>query len=104
MPKPESDIDDVCANYLKALADSNRLKIVKALQMGPLTVSDLAELLEVDIQKISHHLRILFHAQVLTVQKDGKYRYYRLSPSLTAKRSSGKELDLGCCTIGLRVQ
>ena len=71
--------------------------------MGPLTVSDLAELLEVDIQKISHHLRILFHADVVTVQKEGKYRYYRLNPGLTAKRSSGKEIDLGCCTIGLRV-
>jgi DNA-binding transcriptional ArsR family regulator len=35
-----------CANYLKALADPIRLQIVRALQSGPMSVSDLSMLLD----------------------------------------------------------
>jgi len=65
--------DQRCAEYLKAIGDPIRLKIVKALQTCPFTVSDLAEFLELDIQKVSHHLRILYHADLVKIQKDGKY-------------------------------
>lgn len=98
----ETNTDETCANYLKALGDPIRLRIVKALQVGPLTVSDLAELLELDIQKISHHLRILFHSDLLTLKKDGKFRYYQLNGAFVKSRQSNRALDLGCCTIGLR--
>lgn len=94
--------DDQCAAYLKALGDPIRLRIVKGLQSGPLTVSDLAELLEVEMQKVSHHLRILFHADLVTIQKEGKYRYYQLNSTFVKNRHSIQALDLGCCTIGLR--
>jgi DNA-binding transcriptional ArsR family regulator len=98
----EVNTDDNCANYLKALGDPIRLRIIKALQTGKLTVSDMAELLEIDIQKVSHHLRILFHADLLTIQKEGRFRYYELNPNFVKSRQSNKSLDLGCCTIGLR--
>jgi len=98
----EEDANATCANYLKALGDPIRLRIVKALQSGPLTVSDLAEFLALDIQKVSHHLRILFRADLLTLQKVGKFRYYELNSTFVKKRHSNKSLDLGCCTIGLR--
>jgi DNA-binding transcriptional ArsR family regulator len=102
MAKTKPDVDDTCANYLKALGDPTRLRIVKALQIGPLTVSDLAELLEVDMQKVSHHLRILFHADLLTLQREGKFRYYELNSNFVKRRQSSNALDLGCCTLGLR--
>ncbi len=98
----ETDTDGTCANYLKALGDPVRLRIVKALQSGPLTVSDLAELLEIDIQKTSHHLQVLFHADLLTLQREGKFRYYALNGSFVKSRQAAKTLDFGCCTIGLR--
>ena len=102
MAETEANTDDTCANYLKALGDPIRLRIVKALQSGPLTVSDLAELLELDIQKVSHHLRILFHSDLLTLKRDGKYRYYQLNANFVKNRQPSKSIDLGCCTIGLR--
>ena len=37
---------EVCAGYLKAIGDSNRLQIVKALQSSPLAVTDLSLLLD----------------------------------------------------------
>ncbi len=97
-----TNTDETCANYLKALGDPIRLGIVKGLQMGPLTVSDLAELLELDIQKVSHHIRILFHSNLLTLKKEGKFRYYQLNEIFVKNRQSNKSIDLGCCTIGLR--
>jgi DNA-binding transcriptional ArsR family regulator len=98
----ETDANNDCANYLKALGDPIRLGIVKALQSGPLTVSDLALLLELEVQKVSHHIRILFHADLVSLQRQGKFRYYELNSIFVRKRSSKKSLDLGCCTIGMR--
>jgi len=102
MVETEVDANKSCANYLKALGDPIRLRIVKALRNGPLSVSDLAEFLELDIQKVSHHLRVLFHADLLAIQRQGKYRYYELNSTFLKNRHSMKSLDLGCCTIGLR--
>ncbi len=88
----------VCATYLKALGDPVRLQIVKALQCGPLTVTDVAELLDIELPNVSHHLRVLFHAQLVTTEKDGKFSYYRLNSEFLMRRS----LDFGCCKIDLR--
>jgi DNA-binding transcriptional ArsR family regulator len=92
----------VCATYLKALADPIRLKIVKALQAGPLTVSDIAELLEMEMPNVSHHLRVLFHARLVTAEKEGRFQYYRLNSEFLKNRSLAKSLDFGCCKIDLR--
>jgi predicted transcriptional regulator len=97
----DQQTDQRCAEYLKAIGDPIRLKIIKALQTCPFTVSDLAEFLELDIQKVSHHLRILYHADLVKIQKDGKYRYYELNPEFVSKKPSSKGLNLGCCTIGI---
>ena len=92
----------LCATYLKALGDPVRLQIVKALQCGPLTVSDLVELLDVEMPNVSHHLRVLFHAHLVTTEKDGKFSYYRLNAEFLTSRSVAKSLDFGCCKIDLR--
>ena len=60
-----------CATYLKALADPFRLQIIRALQSGPLSVSDVAELLESNLANASHHLRVLFHAGIVITERDG---------------------------------
>ncbi|MEY4179936.1 MAG: Transcriptional repressor SdpR [Planctomycetota bacterium] len=99
-----SDTDDFaqCATYLKALADPIRLRLVRALQHGPMTVSDLAELLETELANISHHLRVLFHADLVTIRKDGKFSYYELNREFIANQAVAKTLHLGCCKIDLR--
>ena len=92
----------VCAVYLKAIGDPIRLQIVKALQCGPMTVSDIAELLELQLPNASHHLRVLFHANLAVIEKDGKFSYYRLNEEFLKRRSVSKSLDFGCCKIDLR--
>lgn len=92
-----------CATYLKALADPLRLQLVRALQTGPLTVSDLTMLLEQEIGTVSHHLRVLYHADLVTTRREGKFIYYSLQDRLmSARRAATKNaLDLGCCKLDM---
>lgn len=92
----------VCATYLKALGDPVRYQIIKALQCGPLSVSDMVELLDLEMANVSHHLRVLFHAHLVTTEKDGKFSYYQLNKEFLKNRSLISSLDFGCCKIDLR--
>jgi ArsR family transcriptional regulator len=93
-----------CAKFLKALADSDRLKIVQCLQEGPKNVSEISSLLNQELANVSHHLGVLRHAGLVLDEKQGKYVIYSLHPSVIRP---GKDdghvdtLDLGCCRIVL---
>ena len=91
----------LCAAYLKALGDPIRLQIVKALQSGAMSVSDLALLLDLELANVSHHLRVLFHADLVTTQREGKYIYYHLNQQFLKNPSLAQSLDFGCCKIDL---
>ena len=93
---------DVCASYLKALGDSNRLQIIRALRASPLTVTDLSLLLETELANVSHHLRVLFHAGLVTTQRDGKFIYYQINTKVFRNKTVSKALDLGCCRLEMR--
>jgi DNA-binding transcriptional ArsR family regulator len=99
---PNTAQTTACASYLKALGDPIRLQIVRALQAGPLSVSDLGELLGIEMANVSHHLRVLFHAHLVTTRRDGKFIYYHLNEQFLKARSVAKSLDFGCCKIDLR--
>jgi ArsR family transcriptional regulator len=94
---------DVCARYLKALSEPDRLKIIQCLQAGPKNVSEIAALLDRELVNVSHHLGVLRHAGLVQDEKQGKFVVYSLHPSVLAKKKEsddGKEmLDLGCCRL-----
>ncbi len=93
---------DSLRQLFKALGDPVRLQVVRALRTGPLSVTDIAQLLEEDITKISHHLRVLFHSKLVTTTRDGKYIYYQLNTEFLSHRAARKQLDFGCCKIELQ--
>lgn len=93
-----------CAKTLKALADADRLKIIQCLQQGPRNVSQIADLLGVDIANASHHLSVLRHAGLVHDQKQGKYVIYSLDPESFPPQEDGgpcRSIDLGCCRLDL---
>ena len=90
---------EMCANYLKALGDVNRLQIMRALRASPLTVTDLSLLLDSEMANVSHHLRVLFHAGLVTTQRDGKFIYYQINRDIVRRKTVTSALDLGCCRI-----
>ncbi|MCU6479024.1 ArsR/SmtB family transcription factor [Arthrobacter sp. A2-55] len=71
------------AVVFKALADPNRLRllsIVKAEASGESCVCDLTEPLDLGQPTVSHHLKILVDAGLLSREKRGTWAYYSLVP------------------------
>jgi len=92
-----------CARFLKALGDPIRIQIIRELQSGPKTVSDLALMLELELANVSHHLRVLYNAQLVTTEREGKYIYYALRRDIPNNRALPAGLfDFGCCKLDMR--
>lgn len=66
-------------DVLKALADENRLRALRALQDGEMCVCQLVALLELAPSTVSKHLSILRAARLVESRKEGRWLYYRLS-------------------------
>ena len=68
---------------LKALADPTRLRLVSmvaAHEGGEACVCDLTDPLGLTQPTISHHLKVLVDAGILTRDQRGKWAYYALVP------------------------
>lgn len=63
---------------MKALADGNRVKIIKMLQVRELCVCELRAALGLAQPSVSKHLRILEEAGLVESRKDGPWVNYRL--------------------------
>ena len=66
------DVAVIC----KALGDSNRLQIVQMLSDGEKCGCKLLEAFEITQPTLSHHMKILCDAGIVTGRKDGKWTYY----------------------------
>jgi ArsR family transcriptional regulator len=68
----------VLADRLKALADPTRLRMLDLLaqQAAPLCVCDITPQFDQRQPTISHHLRILREAGLISVEKRGTWSYY----------------------------
>ncbi len=64
---------------MKALSDSNRVKIVKMLQRRMLCVCEIQAALGLAQSTASKHLKVLEEAGLITSAKDGQWVNYRLA-------------------------
>lgn len=71
--------DHDTVQVLKALADGNRLRIVRALAARRACVCELAHALGLSQPNLSRHLRILENAGLVTPRKEGAWTEYRLA-------------------------
>ncbi len=65
-------------NITKALADSNRVRILLALRDGELCVCQIVEFCALAPSTVSKHLSILQQAGLLESRKTERWVYYRL--------------------------
>lgn len=72
--------DEQLLAFFKALADSNRLKVVGLLTQKPRSVEELAALLGVRPSTASHHLMVLSEAGLVNARAEGYYNVYQLTP------------------------
>jgi DNA-binding transcriptional ArsR family regulator len=88
---------------MKALAEENRLRLMRLLLEGERSVNELAEATGMSQYNVSKHLRILREAGLLAQEKNGQQRLYAIAPTLAehlAKNAS--VLDLGCCQFDFK--
>ncbi len=79
-PLRESDAEMV-SSLLKAVADPTRLRLLSLIgscEAGEMCVCDLTEPLDLSQPTISHHLKVLTDAGILTREKRGTWAYYRI--------------------------
>ena len=64
------------ARIFKAFCDENRLQILELLRSGEKCACKLLEELHIGQPTLSHHMKILCDAGIVTGRKDGKWTYY----------------------------
>jgi predicted transcriptional regulator len=70
--------DEQLLTFFKALADANRLKIVGLLAQQPYSVEELAALLNLRPPTVSHHLKMLSEAGLVSARAESYYNVYQL--------------------------
>lgn len=76
---PDEDALYDLAELFKVFGDSTRIRILYALFEEDICVCDLAEALNMTQSAISHQLRILKQAKLVSARRDGKSVIYSLS-------------------------
>lgn len=72
-------IYDELAQIAKAMANPNRLRIIELLAQAPSPVEYIAKQTGLSVANASQHLQTLKGAHIVTIEKRGKYNFYRLA-------------------------
>ncbi|RXT57984.1 ArsR/SmtB family transcription factor [Lacticaseibacillus chiayiensis] len=62
----------------KTMSDPTRMRIILAIAKGPITVNELAAMLDLGQSTVSHQLRILKQTRLVVGDRSGKQIYYHL--------------------------
>ena len=69
------------ASICHTLANPKRLEIIDKLRIGELSVTQLAEALEISQSNLSQHLSVMRQRGIVTTRREGLNVFYRLSNS-----------------------
>ena len=67
------------ADFFSMFADPTRLKIISALSMSEMCVTDISNILKLNQTTVSHQLKLLKSMGTVQYRRDGKIIYYSLS-------------------------
>lgn len=68
-----------------ALADPTRLEILQRLRVGETQAGDIAAAFDVSRPAISHHLKVLVDAGLITMRRQAQSRLYSIDEQAVAK-------------------
>ena len=77
MPDDDTLID--LAELFKVFGDSTRIKILSALSGGDLCVCDISKAVGMTNSAVSHQLKILKNAELVSFRREGKTVFYSLA-------------------------
>jgi DNA-binding transcriptional ArsR family regulator len=86
------------AALLAAISEPTRLRVLWQLAKGPEHVGNLADIVDIRMVNMSHHLGVMRQAGVLEDEKDGRRVIYRLRPDIFTKGTTPDVL--GVLTLG----
>src|SRR5690554_6693284 len=66
------------SELFKVLGDETRTRILYLLSLEELCVCDIAEIMEMSLPAVSHHLRLLKALRLVKYRRDGKQVFYSL--------------------------
>jgi len=69
------------ARITRSMANPHRLEIIELLAQGEFSVEQIAEQTSLSIANASQHLQVLKVAQLVEINRQGNFIYYRLSNS-----------------------
>lgn len=75
---PDADSVKKIARFFALFADATRVKLLSALAISPLCVTDLSAILSINQTTVSHQLRILKDMSVVESIRNGKILQYKI--------------------------
>ena len=75
---PQGEILDDLVCFFSIFADYTRLRLVSALSISEMCVSDLSALLKLNQTTVSHQLRLLKDLNAVKTKRQGKVVFYSL--------------------------
>lgn len=75
---PPQDAVEGLADFFKIFGDGTRVRILLALDAGEMCVCDISETLGMSMSAVSHQLRMLRDAKLVTSRREGRSIYYSL--------------------------
>jgi|SRR3954469_14500516 ArsR family transcriptional regulator len=95
MPAFDPRTRAIAALRFRALGDETRLRILEELIPGEQCVADLMESTGLGQSLVSHHLRTLRDAGLVTDRRDGRWSYYSIvDPALIAIRRAVQAFEM----------
>ena len=76
---PDKKSTEKIARFFALFADGSRVRLLSALAISPLCVTDIANILNMNQTTVSHQLRILKDMDVVSCERHGKVLKYKIS-------------------------
>lgn len=75
---PQGEILDDLVCFFSIFADYTRLRMISALAISEMCVSDMSRLLKLNQTTVSHQLRLLKNLNAVKTRREGKVIFYSL--------------------------
>lgn len=76
---------EAAAQLFRMLGEPMRLAILDILSCGELCACDILEGLTISQSTLSHHMRVLQQAGIVTARKDATWVYYTINPKIVSE-------------------
>ncbi|MBC7742025.1 MAG: winged helix-turn-helix transcriptional regulator [Bdellovibrionaceae bacterium] len=100
MAKTKSQVKN-CVGRLRVLADETRLRVIHQIIDNPLIVNEINKVLKIVQSLLSHHLKVLRDAELVSSNRSGKSIRYSTITNVVSNPDS-RIIDLGCCQINFK--